>query len=343
MYLDGKIIVDNWHGGTSISLPVDLVKGVPLEMRMEYFQTSTLGNPSVLLQWSQLSTTSGPNVNSASSIATAAKNAANAGAAIVCVGGANNDGADGTTEGEGVDRSSLALAGNQLALVTAVTEACSQTGTPVIVVLVDGKPTAEPSIKALPTVIASFQGGQSAGDALARILVGKESPSGKLPITFPVSSQVLPVYYNRKPSASRGGYCDISTSVLWQFGHGLSYAKFNYSALTVAPNVEKDGHLRVSFTLKNIGNVTATEVAQMYVRRTSAAAVTTPVRQLKGFKRVMLRSGASAVVSFDPVDVAEELAILNRKYQWEVQPGSWQVFVGGASDDTPLSTTVHVI
>ena len=144
LWIDGKQVVDNWrnvNASTAVSQPVDLTKGKSMDIIVEYYQASTSGNPSVLLQWSLLSTTQGPNTDSADSIAKAAATASSSGAAVVVLGGANNDRSS-TTEGEGIDRSALTLPGQQLSLLKAVVEACNKTAVPVVVVLVDGKPTA---------------------------------------------------------------------------------------------------------------------------------------------------------------------------------------------------------
>lgn len=196
--------------------------------------------------------------------------------------------------------------------------ASQASGTPLITVLVDGKPTAEPLLTELPAVIAAFQGGQSGGAAIADIILGVINPSGKLPISFPASSEVLPSYYNHKPTARRSGWLDFPNGgVLWSFGHGLSYTTFVYTKL-VLPQVpvSTNGIVTVNVTVTNTGTVVGEEVAQLYIRDL-VASVTTPVLQLKGFQRVLLAPSESKTVAFH-LDVASELRILNRDFQWEV-------------------------
>ena len=353
VWWNDTLIIDNWGQGkskiqtnwSSISIPIDINQGEDVSLIVEYFQKSSDGNPCFALQWSLLSTTDGNtnNTNSETSIASAATLASSSSVAVVVLGGANNAFFS-TSEGEGTDKASLSLPGYQMNLLKAVVEACKNTNVPVVVILVDGKPTAEPYIKDLPTVVAAFQGGQASGQAIAEVLVGKINPSGKLPVSFPLSSAVLPIWYNHKPSASRGGYCDTNgrSSVLWTFGHGLSYTKFNYSNL-VLPTVPilSNGTLNVSCTVTNVGKVDGVAVAQLYVRHV-AASVTTPVRMLKGFFRVFVQAGKSKTVTFPGIHVATELRVLGRNYQWRVESGELIVMVGDASDDTSLVGNVRV-
>jgi len=159
----------------------------------------------------------------------------------------------------------LALRGDQLALLKAVVD--SSAG-PVIVVLVDGSPTSEPYLKDLDNVLAAFQGGQHGGQSIVDIISGAVNPSGRLPVTFPVSASVLPVFYNYKKSATRDGYCDLEgSSVLWNFGHGLSYSDFAYGDLNVEEEtVSKDGKIVVTGTITNNGKVDGVAVPQVSER-----------------------------------------------------------------------------
>ena len=331
LYADGKLVVDAWRSGAStVSSPFNFVKGKPIKIKLEYFQDSTDGNPSVALLWSLLPSSSAHNP-----IIAAAAAVPEYDAVVVVVGGANND-QTGTTEGEGVDRASLTLAGQQLALIQAVYNASASAAVPMVVVLVDGRPTAEPYLLTLPAVIAAFQGGQAQGVGVAEVLTGRYNPSGKLPVSFPASSNVLPCFYNHKPSASRGGWIDADlpdgNGVLWSFGHGLSYTSFNYSNVVLpkaAVVAAKGAVAKIAVTVTNVGPVAGEEVAQLYLRDL-VAPVTTPVKMLKGFERVSLASGASKVVTFE-VDVAVELKLLNRKFEWELPQGSFKVMVGGSS------------
>ena len=110
-----------------------------------------------------------------------------------------------------------------------------------------------PRLDTLPVLLAAFQGGQACGQAIVEVILGVTEPSGRLPISFPVSAEVLPVFYSRKPSAQRGGYCDVSSSVRWPFGYGLAYTTFTLSNFTVPSVVPAAGVLRVNVTVTNSG------------------------------------------------------------------------------------------
>ena len=176
-------------------------------------------------------------------------------------------------------------------------------------------------------------------------------------MSFPASADVLPVYYDRQPSASRGAYANPpaiegglyppaaggDASVLWAFGHGLSYdAAFAYESLAVAPAaVAADGAARVTFTVTNNGTRDAEEVWQLYVAD-DVASVATPVMQLRGFARVAIAAGASAAVAFE-LDVARDLWLVDREYNRVVEPGNFTIMVGGASDKIQLQAKLLVV
>ena len=176
-------------------------------------------------------------------------------------------------------------------------------------------------------------------------------------MSFPASADVLPVYYDRQPSASRGAYANPpaiegglyppaaggDASVLWAFGHGLSYdAAFRYSELAVEPRVVgARGAARVSFLVTNDGTRDAEEVAQLYVAD-DVASVATPVQRLRGFRRVAVRAGESARVAF-ALDVAEHLWLVDVDYNRVVEPGNFTLMVGGASDAIQLQTKLLVV
>ena len=168
--------------------------------------------------------------------------------------------------------------------------------------------------------------------------------TGKLPVCFPASADVLPCYYNHKPSAQRSGWIDATlpggNGVLWQFGHGLSFSNFSYSDAVIPKSVSKTGTLEISVKVSNTGKMDGEEVAQLYLRDV-VASVTQPKLALKGFERVMVKAGSSEVVKFS-VDVASELKLLGRDFKWVVETGDWDVSIGGSSDGAQKVGTFNV-
>ena len=173
LWVDGKLMINATVENSDTSGPsYDFTAGKAVPIKYEYYQHNTDGNPCAALLWSLL-----PSASS-DSITPAIEEIASADAVVVVVGGANND-QKGTTEGEGVDRASLTLAGEQMALVERAANASVTHGVPLVVVLVDGKPTAEPALKNLPgALLAAFQGGQAAGVGVASVIAGDYNPSG---------------------------------------------------------------------------------------------------------------------------------------------------------------------
>ena len=342
VWLDGALVIDAWSAGSAnaTSCPVDWQRGVARAVAVEYWQASSDSSPSFFLQWSMLSTlqTAQQSVDEAVALAQSAD------AVIAVVGGANNDHAA-TTEGEGVDRASLNLGGTQALLLQALRGAAATAAAaagaapPLVTVLMDGKPTADAALDGLPAVLAAFQGGQACGQAVAEVILGVTEPSGRLPISFPVSAEVLPVYYSRKPSGRSQAYCDVpqATVVRWPFGHGLAYTTFALSNLVVlTPSVAADGVALINVTVTNSGARAGVAVPQLYLRR-AVASVTTPYIALKGFARLSIAPGDSAVASF-AVDVAAELALYGRDLTRRVEGGNVTILVGFSSaDPKPLA------
>lgn len=238
--------------------------------------------------------------------------------------------------GEGKDRSNLDLNQQQTRLIKAVYE----TGKPTVVVLFNGRPLCINWIaKKIPAIIESWFLGDAGGLAIADVLLGKVNPSGKLPMTFPRSVGQLPYYYNHKPT-SRHVYVDQDTSALFPFGHGLSYTTFQYSDLNISPkSIPVNGSVTITISIKNTGKVEGTEVVQLYLRDVIAS-VTTPVRSLKGFKRITLKPGESGIVNFKLDN--RELMLWNRQMKQVVEPGEFKIMVGSSSEDLRASGSFYV-
>ena len=252
--------------------------------------------------------------------------------------------------GEAHSRAEINLPGAQEELLHAV----AQTGKPIIVVIMAGRPLAiGEACKFADAVLYSFHPGTMAGPALVDLLLGNENPSGKLPVTFPKSSGQIPVYYNHKntgrpvdpenwlsiddipvntPQTSLGNtshYLDLGFEPLFPFGYGLSYTTFEYKNLKVeTPVIQNGDDVVASVTLKNTGNFTGEEVVQLYVRDL-VGSVTRPVRELKRFTRVLLKPGESQKISFS-INTSE-LAFFNNNMEEVVEPGEFHLWIGGSS------------
>jgi beta-glucosidase len=238
--------------------------------------------------------------------------------------------------GEGKDRAHLGISDRQLELIKAVVA----TGKPVVVLLNNGRPLCIPWVaEHVPAIVETWFSGEQGGLAIADILLGRISPSGKLPMTFPRSEGQIPFYYDHKPTSGHR-YVDEADTPLFCFGHGLTYAQFSYSALTVSPaSIRPGGSADVAVTITNTGAVAGAEIAQLYVRDV-VASVTTPLLALKGFSRVTLNPGESRTVHFTLGPDA--LAVWNRDIKRVVEPGEFKLMAGSSSADIRLTDSLLV-
>jgi len=262
--------------------------------------------------------------------------ASKADAAIVVV-GENEWQAEGGkgTSGEGYDAATLELTGLQEDLVKSILE----TGTPTVVVLINGRPLASRSVaEHVPAVVEAWVCGEKGGQAVAEILFGDRNPGGKLSVTIPRHAGQLPVYYNAKKSKRywlKEGwghpYADLDPTPLYPFGHGLSYTTFEYSNLKIsAREISPAESVKVSVEIKNSGARFGEEVVQLYIQDVIST-VSTPIKELKGFARIGLDPGQKRTVAFELTP--EHLSLYNKFLQRVVEPGQFKVFVGSSSED----------
>jgi len=238
---------------------------------------------------------------------------------------------DDCTSGESRDRASLDLPGVQEDLVRAV----AATGTPVVLVLVTGRPTGSAWVhEHSAAVLLAWLPGQEGAEAVVDALTGDVNPGGKLPISYPRSTGQLPVFYAHKISGGRshwkGDYVDLPASPLYAFGHGLSYTRFELSEVGVTESaVGLGGSIEVNARVTNAGDRAGDEVVQLYVRDREAS-LTRPVLELKSFARVELTPGESKLLTFEvPVG---QLGFHDRMLAYTVEPGVFELFVGTSSD-----------
>jgi len=242
------------------------------------------------------------------------------------------------TSGEGCDAADLRLPGVQEDLLTALAD----TGTPVVAVLVTGRPYALGAVSGrLAGIVQAFFPGEEGGRAIAGVLSGRIVPSGKLPVDMPATAAALPSSYLRSRLASQHDGSSVDPSPLFAFGHGLSYTSFGYEDLSISPDrMPTDGVAEISCWVRNSGSRAGTEVVQLYLSD-PVASVVRPMSWLAGFIRVPLEPGERRRVTFGVH--ADRTAFSGRSGERIVEPGQIGVGVGGASDHLPLrgSFTLH--
>ena len=229
--------------------------------------------------------------------------------------------------GEGYDRASLNLLGDQEKLMGALIDA----GVKLVVVYIEGRPlNMNLASERANALLTAWYPGEQGGEAVADVVFGDYNPAGRIPVGIPRNVGQIPVFYSKHPSHD---YIDSKAAPLYSFGYGLSYTRFEYSDLAIAPSREESVYQTVECTITNTGDRDGEEVVQLYLRD-EIGSVETPHMQLRGFKRVALKKGESAKVKFDLR--FDDLALYNQELRQVVEPGTWQVMVGAASSDIRL-------
>ena len=269
----------------------------------------------------------------------AAKKARNADYAIVVVGdNSMRYKWKNKTAGENMARAGLNLFGKQLDLVKAIRE----TGTPVIIVLVNGKPISEPWLQDnIPAIVEAWEPGNLGGQAVAEVLFGEVNPSGKLPLTIARSVGQLRMIYNHKPSAYFHKYADESKTPLYPFGFGLSYTNYTYGKPTLSNgSLSGNEKITVSVEVSNTGEFDGEEIVQLYIRDNVSSA-TRPVKELKEYQRVVLNTGETKTVEFT-LD-AGSLAFYDINMEYCVEPGEFTIMTGSSSARKDLKITTLTV
>ena len=244
--------------------------------------------------------------------------------------------------GEAKSRTEIIIPKPQQALA----EAIAATGKPIVIVLKNGRGLClSGAVRDARAILVSWFLGSESGHALADILFGKASPSGRLPMSFPYASGQEPFHYDHKPTGRpdpgdqlgpyKAHFQGIANKALYPFGHGLTYGDVTYSSLAAAPTMPWDGALTVSATISNKGHVAAEEVVQLYVRDL-VASVTRPVRELKAFRKIRLAAGASQLVSFKIT--REDLLFTGIGLKPIVEPGTFELWVAPSAQADGVHT-----
>jgi len=242
------------------------------------------------------------------------------------------------TVGESRTRTSLDLPGRQRELLMAV----HRTGTPVVLVLINGRPISINWADAhVPAIVEAWFPGHNGGSAIADVLFGDYNPGGKLTVTFPRSAGQLPYNFPTKPNAQDEREPSRVNGALYHFGHGLSYTTFEYGNLRISPqNVPSGGNVTVNIDVRNTGVRAGDEVVQLYTRDL-VSSVTTYEKNLRGFERIHLAPGEQRTVSFTLTP--DHLKLWNRQMQHVVEPGTFRVMVGGGSEDIRVQGEFEVL
>lgn len=229
--------------------------------------------------------------------------------------------------GEGFDRSSLRLLGDQEKLISAV----ASTGKPLVVVYIQGR-TMNMNLAAekAQALLTAWYPGEQGGMGIADILFGDYSPAGRLPVSVPRSEGQLPVFYSQ---GTQRDYVESKGTPLYAFGYGLSYTRFTYSGLELQKGTEMETLQTVACTVTNTGNRDGEEVVQLYIGD-KVASVSQPPLLLKAFQRIFLKKGESRQVIFHLKK--DDLAIYDSEMNYVVEPGEFKVMVGAASNDIRL-------
>lgn len=323
LYLDDQLVLDRWVKQTSGTFLTDyhFKSAEPCRFRLEFRDCT--GNSHIQLIWDQ-------GLVDTSEIAIAhAVEVAQRSEVIICV--------VGIEEGEFRDRSSLNLPGSQEKMIRALAE----TGKPVVVMITGGSAvTMNNWISEVPVILDAWYPGEAGGLAVAEVLFGQYNPAGRLPVTFPAAAGQLPLVYNHKPTGRGDDYLDLSGEPLFPFGFGLSYTGFSYADLQLLPEKVMAGDtITVTFKLTNTGARAGEEVWQLYLHD-ELASVARPVRELKGFGRVMLESGETRNIFWKLAP--GDLSMLNKDLIKVTEPGDFSVQVGSSSKDIRLKGNLKV-
>lgn len=323
LYLNQRLIIDEWEKQSyhtrlaTILLSKDSSYAVTIEFK------EPNGNAHIRLIWNQ-----GVKDQYQQEIEKAVQLAKQADIVMI---------AAGIEEGEFRDRASLQLPGYQEELIQRITA----TGKKTVVLLTGGSAiTMNNWLDKADAVLQTWYPGEQGGHAIADILFGHYNPSGKLPITFPISEAQLPLVYNHAPTGRGDDYVNLSGLPLFPFGYGLSYTQFTYHDLRLErQSIKKSDSVWLSCSITNSGTRDGQEVVQLYIRDLLSSVVR-PVMELKGFEKIQLKAGETKQIRF--LITPQLLALTNLSLQKVVEPGDFRIMIGASSRDIRLKTILTV-
>jgi len=322
LYLDGKLLINDWteHGEKPIGAEADLEPGKEYEIVFEYFENA-LG-ATARLTW-----------DLAQKDFSKAKEVAARNDVVILVLGIS----PGLSQEE-LDRTTIELPQVQRDLITEV----ATVNPNIVVVLVNGGPIALAGAETQANaIVEAWYSGELGGKAIADVLFGDVNPGGKLPATFYASTQQLPPMWDYDLINNPRTYMYFEQPVLFPFGHGLSYTRFEYSDLELNSElVEKDGEVELQFSIKNSGELKGDEVAQVYVRWNDAT-IKVPINQLKRFQRISLKPGESKTLTFK-IPVSEFSFYDIESNDFKTERGRWEIQVGSSCKDIRLKEILTI-
>ena len=311
LYVDGRLLIDGWGAGKDSGRMVDFVftAGAEYDIRVEFCNDAR--GARVILGYHR----------GHEDMSAALEAARKAEVVIACLGGCVE------TCGENLDRSDLRLPGRQLEFLKKI----AAVGKPVVLLLQNGRPLSLSwEQENIPAIVEAWYPGEKGGRAVAEILFGLTTPSGRLPMSFPKTVGQVPCHYNRLPGGGKR-YVEMDWEPLYPFGYGLTYTTFSYRDLEIedgglrAGEIEAGAFVTVSFTVTNTGKVFGEETAQVYVRDMWSSTVK-PVKELAGFEKTALMPGESKRVRI--CLGTRQLRTLDMKYELHVEPGEFELMVG---------------
>ncbi len=332
--IDGKTVIDSWSLAERLqshSAKVELQAGKRYAITLEYFED--IRDAEVRLAW---------RLPGSTTPLEEALEAAKRADVIVFAGGLTGD-----VEGEemkvnypgfaGGDRTDIRLPGIQQKLL----EALHQTGKPVVMVMTGGSAMAvDWAQQNLPAILMSWYPGQRGGSAVADVLFGDVNPAGRLPITFYKANEVLPAFEDY--AMENRTYRYFNGEPLYPFGHGLSYTRFNYSALKLDQRrVTQDQLINVQLSLKNTGKVAGDEVVQVYIKPINPQRKRA-LKELRGVQRLHLQKGESRTLHFSLLPERDMLVYDETQKSYVVDPGQYEIQVGASSSDIRLRQVVDI-